>query len=257
MALYELEAEKKDYLYFPHRNMLPSNLHFHSNVEFAFVEEGVCHITVDGEKRTLKVGEAMFCDSFSPHLYSPEEGSFGYVLLIPKQIADRAFSAFKGKVPPTFFKFEEYDILRKLHDIHELTYESHLANTLKIEGIVEILISAIAEKVGLVERIRNTQSQTVCEILKYASNNLEKPLTLDVLSKEFGYSREHISRLLNKYLPENWNTCINRLRVKKAYVLLKDNPDANVLDIALDCGFESANTFYRAYKKEFGVSPKS
>jgi AraC-like DNA-binding protein len=33
-------------------------------------------------------------------------------------------------------------------------------------------------------------------------------------------------------------------------------PDANVLELAFDAGFESASTFYRAYKKQFGEAPR-
>ena len=46
------------------------------------------------------------------------------------------------------------------------------------------------------------------------------------------------------------------LRVQKAEALLKADEEKNVLKIAYECGFDSQNTFYRAYKKEFGHLPR-
>ena len=96
----------------------------------------------------------------------------------------------------------------------------------------------------------------MCEILKYAQSHVEEELSLSVLSDRFGYSREHLSRILHKYLTETWNAYVNGLRVQKAEALLKADEEKNVLKIAYECGFDSQNTFYRAYKKEFGHLPR-
>ena len=76
------------------------------------------------------------------------------------------------------------------------------------------------------------------------------------LSREFGYSREHLSRILGRYLSEGWNGYVNRLRARRAEEMLSERPGENVLKIAYECGFESPNTFYRAYRREFGKSPR-
>ena len=45
------------------------------------------------------------------------------------------------------------------------------------------------------------------------------------------------------------------LRARAAHTLIESNKNSSVLDIALSCGFESLNTFYRAYRRVFGKTP--
>ena len=42
---------------------------------------------------------------------------------------------------------------------------------------------------------------------------------------------------------------LNRLRVQEAAKRMEDTDARGITDIALDCGFNSLNTFYRAKKK--------
>ena len=44
-------------------------------------------------------------------------------------------------------------------------------------------------------------------------------------------------------------------RMKKATHLLRTT-DREVLDIALECGYEAHESFSRAFKKQYGVSPR-
>ena len=47
---------------------------------------------------------------------------------------------------------------------------------------------------------------------------------------------------------------VSRMRLSKAKSLLKDT-NKSIEDIALDCGFSSANYFGLIFKKEVGLSP--
>ena len=119
-----------------------------------------------------------------------------------------------------------------------------------------MLYISIANKCPFVEQNQDSHDSLVSKILNYAMENFNKPLTLDVLSKEFGFARETLSRILNKFLGESWNSYVNRLRVYKARTLLHNNPDKSIAEIINECGFNSPNTFYRAYMREFGNTPR-
>ena len=47
---------------------------------------------------------------------------------------------------------------------------------------------------------------------------------------------------------------ISTVRLKNALLLLEDKC-SSVTEIALECGFGSIRTFYRAFEREFGCSP--
>ena len=121
---------------------------------------------------------------------------------------------------------------------------------------VKILFSEISESAPFIPRKADKQSALVCSVLQYAEERLCEDLSLAALARVFNYSQEHLSRVLHGYLSENWCAYVNRLRVRRAETLLKNDPSLSVLDAAFACGFDSPNTFYRAYKREFGKKPR-
>lgn len=254
MSYYELPAEERGYFLFAHRPLGNAGAHFHSAPEFVFMERGEAEVNLDGETRLLTAGSACFADSFSVHSYR-DRGSSAYVLLGDKYYFERFFRGQDGKTFPAFFSFNDFAALDTLYRLCGGIVREENARTV-FGGAAEMLCGLLAEHVPTEPKRANSLSVCVCEILRYAENNTGGDLSLAALSKRFGYTREHLSRILHRYLRENWNAYVNRLRVTKAESVLRENGSANVLQIACDCGFESLNTFYRAYKKEFGKSPR-
>lgn len=254
MSYYELPAEGRGYYLFSHRPIRNAVAHFHSAPEFIFVEKGCAEVNLDGECRLLSAGEACFADSFCVHSYR-DNGSMVYVMLGDKSYFNDFFEERKGYTFPKFFSFSDYGLLETLLTLCQAERAKENA-CMVFRGAAEILLGCLAESVLLKEKRDDKRSAVVCEILRYAQANAAEDLSLAALSRLFGYSREHLSRLLHVYLRENWNSYVNRLRVLNAERQLKEGTDKNVLEIAYECGFESANTFYRTYKKEFGRSPR-
>lgn len=255
MSYYEVNADKENYCNVFYHGKADARAHFHSAVELLLVESGEQEVVVGGQKRLLKGGEGCFCDAFSTHAYMYNRNALTTTVIGDKVFFERAFALFGEKVPPKFFAFDDFTWLKiivdqvKSDDIDNLTQ-------VRFEGFVHFLLSKIAENNAFVTREKSKQDALICRILSYTESHLHEDLSLETLGRVFHYSREHLSRLAHKYLSENWQNYVNRLRVRKAANLLAENPKENVMDVALSCGFDSPNTFYRAYKKEFGHSPK-
>lgn len=255
MSYYEREAEEKGYFHFHRGEIGQTNPHFHGAVEFLFVRTGKIEVTVGGEKRTLGAGDACFSDAFSVHSYL-RSGAEGAVLLGARSLFTSAFHSHGNRTPPRFFRFENFDLLDTLYSLCHKGFQDPKNRYDCFEGSVRILLSVIAENTPFLSPKNSKQNGLVCDLLKYADENLADDLSLDSLSKKFGYTREHLSRILNKHLSENWTAYLNRARARRAHDLLRETPEKSVLQIAYECGFDSPNTFYRAYKKEFGVPPR-
>lgn len=254
---HDRPTEAKNFYLFEHRSVY-ADPHFHSTPEFIFLEEGEILTTINGEEKVLKAGEACFSAGFSVHSYKlVSERNKAYVLIIPKNTADRLFNIFKQKNPPPFFRFTDYKLLEFLFTLCNQSYKNNEHKMGIFESTIQILYNSIADEYAFVEKQKDSHDFLVSEILNYASDNFNKPLTLDVLSKRFGYARETLSRILHKFLGESWNSYVNRLRVYGAQRLMHQNPNTSVLEIAYECGFNSPNTFYRAYSREFGFSPRT
>lgn len=255
MSFLELRADEKNYYYFQLREPQETKPHFHSAPEFLFVEKGNQEVIVDGEKRILTAGEGCFVDSFCVHSYKDMPKVRSYALLGDKSHFEQFFLAMDGKVPPAFFPFDNFTLLKDLCERTEKPYTNSVARTTALEGAINLVLAELAENISFVARSQNKQTTFVGQILQYAQENPRGNLSLAALSKKFGYSQEHLSRLLHKYLAENWTVYVNRLRVRQAQARLLEGEES-VSEIALDCGFESLNTFYRAYHKEFGKRPR-
>jgi AraC family L-rhamnose operon regulatory protein RhaS len=77
---------------------------------------------------------------------------------------------------------------------------------------------------------------------------------LDAAAAGLGLSRRRFTQLFREVTGASWLTYLRRLRVGHARRLL-DQTSRTVLSIAFECGFEDLSTFYRAFKREVGVSP--
>lgn len=256
MSFYELNAETTGYFYF-RKGTTPwyTAPHFHSAVEILVCAEGEQVLTVGGERKILQAGDGCFIDSYTVHSLEKSACNM-FVFLGDLQYFQPTFQAFHDQKPPMFFRFENLSLLSFLYDICEKNTQNTPARYETNEGVVKILLSEISKNTPFALHKERGKDELVCNILHYASHHLKEDLSLQRLANVFGYSHEHLSRLLHRHLNEHWNRYVGRLRVRAAHALLKSAPSCSVLEIASQCGFESPNTFYRAYKREYQQSPR-
>jgi AraC family transcriptional regulator len=81
-------------------------------------------------------------------------------------------------------------------------------------------------------------------------------LTLARLARDAGLSPYHFLRTFERVTGMTPHRYILRARLREAARRLATEP-ALVLDIALDCGFGDVSNFNRAFRTEFGVSPRA
>lgn len=255
MSFYEQAADKTEYTYFTHRKTTITPPHIHAAVELLFIESGSEVITVNGKKITLCEGDACFFDSFHVHSYEKAMDATAYIILCPREYCENFISASGGKSLPITFKYNNYPLLANLYSIYSQKYKDEKNKNTAFIGALNILLSDIAENVELIFSTESKHESLMCSLLSYAEKNYSADLSLSFLADKFGYSKEHLSRLLRKYLGESWNSFVNRMRVKKAKQLL-DGKNLFVTDVAVACGFANVNTFYTAYKKEFSTLPR-
>jgi len=92
------------------------------------------------------------------------------------------------------------------------------------------------------------------KVLKYIHFHLEEKLNLDKLACIAFVSKYHFHRMIKSYLGESLGTYVNRIRVETGAKLLKYS-DSSITQIAYKIGYETPTSFYKSFKKQFGVSP--
>ena len=101
-----------------------------------------------------------------------------------------------------------------------------------------------------------TIKDRLIQVADYIDNNFEEDLSLDLLAEKAHVSKYHFHRLFTAYYGLSLHQYIRRLFLKRAANQLVYQKDKSILDIALDCHFESHEAFTRAFKQMYGSSPK-
>lgn len=86
---------------------------------------------------------------------------------------------------------------------------------------------------------------------------LNQELSLAELAQQIDTSDKKLSTLLNQNLRTNFYDYINSFRIAtfKQGVLEGKLSNLSIVGLAFQCGFKSKSSFYRAFKKETGMSP--
>jgi AraC family transcriptional regulator len=91
--------------------------------------------------------------------------------------------------------------------------------------------------------------------LVHIQAHLDQDLSLDLLADEARLSKFHFHQLFRRVIGETPKSCVDRLRLERAAVQLRIRRAA-VLEIALECGYRNHETFSRAFRARFAMSPR-
>lgn len=91
-------------------------------------------------------------------------------------------------------------------------------------------------------------------LLVHIQAHLEEDIGLAALSRKAGLSPFHLQRRFKAAIGETPKAYTSRLRLERAAFRLLVH-DSTVLDIALECGFQTPETFLRAFRRHFGRTP--
>jgi AraC family transcriptional regulator len=96
--------------------------------------------------------------------------------------------------------------------------------------------------------------QALLSTLLYIQTHLEQDLNLDLLAERVGFSTFHFHRIFRQTIGEPVKEYIRRLRLERAAYRLKIS-EQTILQIALDAGFKTHESFTRAFERQFNITP--
>lgn len=100
----------------------------------------------------------------------------------------------------------------------------------------------------------NTLSST---IEKYIKDNYKDPsLGLNKISDEFQISESYFSHMFKEKTGVNFSTYLENIRMTEAARLIKET-DISLNELYIAVGYNNSNTFRRAFKKVYGVTPSA
>lgn len=94
-------------------------------------------------------------------------------------------------------------------------------------------------------------------IEKYIQEHYQDPsLCLNKISDEFQISESYFSHMFKEKTGVNFSVYLENIRMKEAARLVRET-DANLSSLYLEVGYNNGNTFRRAFKKTYGITPSS
>jgi AraC-like DNA-binding protein len=91
-------------------------------------------------------------------------------------------------------------------------------------------------------------------ILDYINENISEELSIDNLANKFYLSKYYLMHKFKKQTGYTVHNYILQKRLIMSNSLIKSGK--SITQVCAECGFCDYSTFFRAFKKMFGVSPK-
>jgi AraC-like DNA-binding protein len=263
-----------DFELFHYNDSIPVEVDFHNHdfYEIYMFLSGSVTYVIEGKSYKLRPKDILIINNKELHKAFINEGMPYERIVIwinPQYIkslcSDKTnlFEAFDSS------SVNKHNLLRLNQDaselIHNIVEKLGLASNtisfgndiLKKSYLMELLIyinRAFQLPIGKETQLDITSNDKINNIIQYINNNLNGDVSLETLSSQFFLSKYHLLREFKKNTGYTVHRYIQQKRLIIARELLKENKQ--VTEVCSQCGFGDYSNFIRAFRKEFGISPK-
>lgn len=105
------------------------------------------------------------------------------------------------------------------------------------------------------DETRRRYAERVARVIDYIGCHLDDELGVDKLSQVAAFSKFHFHRQFSEYTGMTVARLVRMMRLKRASYRLAFDEACRVIDVALDAGFDSPESFSRAFKAAYGQTP--
>ncbi len=101
---------------------------------------------------------------------------------------------------------------------------------------------------------KKSSNQLIDNVIEYVNLNLCGDLSLEKVSDEFFISKYHLSHKFKEITEMTFHNFVTKKRLNYSKQLLRKQKTTS--EVFSECGFSSYSYFLKAFKKEFGITPK-
>lgn len=220
--------------------------HYHSNVEIYICVNGEQKITINGVTYAVKCGEAAIIDSYAIHSYDLSTiNDEDYVIIIPSALLGE-FKRLKGDLKIANPIIKDKELIAEFTHVCKYAFLPVLSDEIAVAATNYIFSLAFTKLELTNEKYANDET-LMFKILQYVDGNFKEKLSLELIARNLGYSREYISRVFHRYMKRGLNDYINERRLD--YISRADKT-RKISELALEAGFSSMQTYYRALNRK-------
>lgn len=246
--------------------------HLHTYVELCYIIEGEGYEYLNGQKHSLRPGKLTLVLPYQVHEYYNTGNDeiriynlcVGLELFFDNDEPGNLFNSIlfnsSNSIPSyTFFENED-NILETFKTLDEEFSGDNLWRSIRFKVLLTDLLIKFdrKRKAGMNQMSYSsklTNKSRVWDVIHYTYSNYQKELTLDILSRKFNLSTQHLSMSFKKLIGNSFHDFIIHLRISHATSLLSAS-DLSITEISYEVGFQSYVTFARVFKSITQLSPR-
>lgn len=240
------------------RNVTHSvSLHLHDYFELEIVLSGEGQQNLNGSIYPLKAGTVYFLTPIDFHAVEPS----GTIEVLNVAFAEDLLSPqlqscfLNRREDMIFYAPEQAQNLTTL--ISRLKEECTLDDGFSFEArkqLLALLMYPMARSIQKETVLPRADSQRLQEAMRHLFRHFREDISLGDLAEKCGYSPNHFSHLFHESCGIRFVDFLNRLRLNYARTQLLTT-EHSISHIAQSSGFSSPSNFFRAFRKETGLSP--
>lgn len=266
--------QKDTFEVFHYREPRPNTVevHHHDFYEVYYLLSGEMEYWVDGRIIRMQPGDLLLINPLELHRPMLEESSRNYeriVLWINKEYLETLFRdrmdlsrCFDTGLPTHTHLIrpdvsERSALTARMGEMVREYYSAEFGSDLSAYGLFlqfMVQLNRMAQKGEGRQEETQQLSSLVRNVLGYIGENLSEPMTLDDLAARFFISKYHLSHAFSREVGVSVYRYILLRRLMMARQLLTAGEAAG--QVCRSCGFSDYTSFYRAFKSEYGISPR-
>lgn len=268
------EMQKETVEVFHYREPRPNavEVHHHDFYEVYYLLKGQVEYWVDGRIIRMQAGDLLLINPLELHrpIIDPESPVYERIVLwINKDFLEGLTSGelhlnrcFDTSVPNHTHLLhpaagERSAVTAQLSELVREYYSRETGSGLCAHGIfLQFMVQL--NRMALAEKAQPEETQKLSEmaekVLSFIGEHLSEPLTLERIAEQFFISKYYLSHTFSREVGVSVYRYILLRRLMMARQLLAAGEPAG--QVCRSCGFSDYTSFYRAFKSEYGISPR-
>ena len=264
---------RTDFEIFHYKNRKQTNVavHHHDFYEVYFFLNGSVEYRIEGQIFRLQPGDLLLLHPMELHQANVETEGGEYeriVLWIDKgfldgfchgedsliRCFDRSLPTHSNILRPTPAQRTELTML--LGELVRERYSDEYASDAYATGVLLQFMAEI-NRMALQSKRREAKEEgsgLIAQVLEYISQHYDEELSLEDLAQRFYVSKYHLSHEFSRLVGTSLYryVMLKRLLIARQMLAGGEAPGS----VCIKCGFGDYANFYRAFKAQYGISPK-
>lgn len=266
--------QRPDFEIFHYKNREQPNVavHHHDFYEVYFFLGGSVEYRVEGQIFRLQRGDLLLINPMELHQVNVEESGEPYeriVLWIDKgylaslcrggddlaRCFDGTLQTHSNLLHPSSARRAELTLLMDAL-IRERTEGGYAGEQYAAGLFLQLMaeLNRMALKAGR-RREPEPSSELIAQVLQYVAQNYDRELLLDDIAGRFYVSKYHLSHEFSRQVGTSLHRYVTLKRLQIACQMLSDGITPG--EVSGKCGFSDYTAFFRAFRMQYGVSPKA